>query len=188
MGKKLRNVVLAGLLLGSGLVISLAGISFMKTASGYAVVESAIEQSADICSPLYARLTGYGEAKAEAVWQVIADTPGGPEAERAFLQWDLLFPLLYGGVLAIIMLVMIRTVGAGRHRAALLAPVALAVIADWTENLIHLRQFARFLAGDGISGWAIGLASAATSVKFLMILASLALIVWLALCFRTKAK
>ena len=180
-----HNFGLAVLALCFWAAIFAGGVYLMTTASGHRGVDTALRQAGK--EALNMRLRPYGADEAKAVWQVIADTPGGMQAERASLRLDLVFPLLYGGALAFLMLVMLFTVGAGGYSAAFLAPVLLAVIADWTENAIHLRQLARFeTAPADVSAFMIRIASTATSAKLILVWLSLALILVLPFIFRAR--
>jgi hypothetical protein len=53
-----------------------------------------------------------------------------------------------------------------------MAPVAITVLADWTENLVQLAQLGRYCSAQPLqAGW-IRVASAATSLKLSFFTAS----------------
>jgi hypothetical protein len=111
------------------------------------------------------RIGGYDAAAFDRYWNAL---DGEARArERYFLQLDLVFPLLYGAGLAAALFLAREALGRPLHLAWLLAPVALTVAADWTENLVHLDQARRHVEEGGAGlhpGW-IQAASAATMVK-----------------------
>jgi hypothetical protein len=114
----------------------------------------------------------YDKAEVETFWRAFADV----RRELVFLRLDLVFPLLYGGTLAASLWIARARLGLGLSPLWLLAPVALTVLADWTENLVQLGQLPRFLDGSGVQeGW-IRLASAATATKLTLFYGS-----WIAL-------
>jgi hypothetical protein len=87
--------------------------------------------------------------------------------ERYFLELDLAFPFLYGGALAMSLLMAWASLGRPFSPAWLMAPIVVTVVADWTENLVQLAQLNRFQANGAAglqAGW-IGTASIATLLK-----------------------
>lgn len=144
-----------------------------------------------LCSPgkrqhLNLRLCGYGVTDAAQQWGGNPDAAARHRehaAERRFLQYDLLFPLFYGGALCIALWLAWSDLGRPFAPAWLLGPVLLGVVADWVENLVHLDQLGRYTregAGALSRGW-IQLASWATSLKLVLIGVAFLLLAALAL-------
>ena len=136
-------------------------------------------QTADPAStPLNFRISGYDKAGVRSYWTWLGSD--GRIAERRFLLVDLAFPVAYGaGLLAGLFL---AWAGAGRPFGMgwLVAPVVITVLADWTENLVHLAQLSRFVAGNPLQAAWIKVASVATSTKMLFFIVATVLI--LVLC------
>lgn len=92
-------------------------------------------------------------------------------AEEQFLQFDLGFPLVYGGALLAALLLAWNALGRPFRRAWVIAPVLTLMVADWIENSIHLWQISRWeAAGEAAmsSAW-IEISSAATVLKIAFI-------------------
>ena len=118
--------------------------------------------------PLDQRL-GYDAGAVDRYWGAI---DGALPAEQHFLEVDLVFPFLYGGALAASLLLAWSTLGRPFSPAWIMAPVALTVLADWTENLVQLAQLRRYCSAQPLqAGW-IRVASAATSLKLSFFTAS----------------
>jgi hypothetical protein len=96
----------------------------------------------------------------------------GPDllpVEQRFLKGDLLFPLVYGGALLASLVILWNAMGRPFHAGWLVLPVGLTIAADWTENVIQLRQIDRFakLGEAGLQPVWIQVASFATAAKFI---------------------
>src|SRR6266705_6263380 len=121
-------------------------------------------QTADPASvPLNFRVTGYDAQTASEYWAWLG--AAGRQAERRFLLTDLAFPLAYGA--SLVAGLFIAWNGAGRpiSKGAIIAPVAITILTDWTENIVHLSQLGHFEAGLPVDpGWML-VASIATSTK-----------------------
>ena len=110
---------------------------------------------------------GYDVGEVTRHWGALDDAAFG--AEQRFLELDLVFPFLYGAALATSLLIGWATLGRPFHPAWLLAPVAVTMLADWTENLVQLGQLQHYREGGGAAlqaGW-IPVASTATILKLL---------------------
>ncbi len=122
---------------------------------------------AKVGEPLQQKLRGYDVAYVGSYWGGLKEARA---SERMLLVVDLAFPLLYGGAFAMVVLFAWSTLGL--HPAwlpGLLAPVLIAVAADWTENLVLLGQLGRFeIAGSLSASW-IRVASTATSLKLVFV-------------------
>ena len=104
----------------------------------------------------------YGKREVVEYWRAFQDL--GPE--KRFLELDLAFPLLYIGALAVSMIMAWRA-NHPFHLAWIVIPLAVTLLADWTENLVHLDQLKRFRAGGpaALDSGRIRIASTATALK-----------------------
>src|SRR5919109_1438067 len=131
---------------------------------------------------LNTRLQGYDTTDVAQLWGVLDRR--ALDSERRFLQLDLLFPLFYGGAFLVALWRVWRDLGKAFSPVWLIAPVALTVLADWTENLIQLAQLRLYLekGNEGLqAGW-IQIASAATIAKLVFFVGTLVLLICLAIC------
>ncbi len=113
--------------------------------------------------PLNFRMTGYDAGAAQAYWTWLGDA--GRAAEQRFLEADLVFPFFYGGALLFSLLFAWAGLGRPFDATWLVAPVVITLVADWVENLVHLRQLGHFVRGELVQpGW-MQIASMATSGK-----------------------
>jgi hypothetical protein len=119
--------------------------------------------------PLFSRLGGYDRAAVEDYWGGLEKVGGRKtlDAERRFLELDLIFPFLYGGALAASLLLGWAALGRPFNPGWIIAPVTIGVLADWTENLIQLQQLGRFMAAGGaaLADGCIRIASVGTTLK-----------------------
>lgn len=125
------------------------------------------------------RWEGYDREAFRTYWNALNAKARGIEEE--FLEWDLVFPFLYGGALAASMLMAWAALGRPVHPAWVLLPVLALVAADWTENLVQMGQIRRWNAGGDAAlqaGW-IAVASAATRLKWAFTLISAAALIYL---------
>jgi hypothetical protein len=116
--------------------------------------------------PLNQRLT-YDKEAFRTYWSALDGA--ARQAEQRFLELDLVFPFLYGGALAASLLLAWAALGRPFNPAWLLAPVAITLLADWTENLVQFDQVHRYLAGGETAlqaDW-VRIASIATTLKLL---------------------
>jgi hypothetical protein len=115
--------------------------------------------------PLNRRWYGYDVQAVNRYWGAFDDT--AHRSEKCFLKLDLAFPLCYGSAFLTSLLLAWGILGKPFPRAWFIAPVAITVVADWTENLIQLRQLQGFF-DHGVNGlqqtW-IQVASMATVIK-----------------------
>jgi len=112
------------------------------------------------------RIQGYDLAAIKAYWGALKLKPGALDAERRTLEMDLVFPFVYGAGFAVSLLLAWAALGRPFHPVWIMAPLFIAVVADWIENLIQLRQVRLFAPREGVlePGW-VQIASVATSVK-----------------------
>ncbi|WP_305047025.1 hypothetical protein [Geoalkalibacter sp.] len=129
--------------------------------------------------PLNFRLGGYDLADAEAYWAWLGVE--GQGAELRFLEIDLMFPLVYGGALLVSQLLIWAWLGRPFSPVWLLAPLAVTVVCDWTENLVHWHQLRRAMQDAPAQAAWVQVASLATTAKILCFTLSAVLLVALAL-------
>lgn len=130
------------------------------------VTRSLAKAEPDDRKPLYERLT-YDVNAVKRYWGAMDDD--ALHSERRFLQLDLIFPFLYGSALAFSMFMAWDAFGRRFSPAWILTPVAIAMLSDWAENLLQLRQLNNYLASGKTliqPGW-IRVASIATLLKLL---------------------
>jgi hypothetical protein len=158
-----RSITRAILALVLPALIFVGGASLMGRASGR---DDALRASnPPNPKPLNIRLNGYTRDDVKAFWKALG--PGGRIIEEKFLQWDLFFPVVYGGALAASTLWLLAMIGERRMGRWALLPVAVTVLADWVENTVQLQQLGRYGSGVELQVEAIRLASTATIVKLL---------------------
>lgn len=132
-----------------------------------AVFERLACEGHKIPRPLNMRYLGYGPESARTYWSALKEE--GRRAERTFLRLDVLFPFFYGGALATSLWWGLLTLKGPFPWVWIATPLAIALIADWVENLIQLNQLGRYRdvpEGDGNlqRAW-IRAASCATVIK-----------------------
>lgn len=106
----------------------------------------------------------------------------GRLAEQRFLKEDLIFPMMYGGALALSLGWLLSLSGLSWHPWLVVLPVLIAMGGDWVENSIQLRQLQRYIdAGRaGLDARAILSSSIATDLKLSGIVIADALLLALA--------
>lgn len=125
------------------------------------------------------RRFGYDVSAVRDYWGALGES--GRRAERRFLELDLAFPVLYGGALAASLLMARSSLKDPLPGALILAPVAVTLLADWTENVIHLNQLRRYVvSGQGAlqESW-IRVASTATALKLSFLTVSWLILLYL---------
>lgn len=134
--------------------------------------------------PLFRRWRGYDREAVHRNWAPLHRGEPAREpartaarvAERTFYELDLVYPFVYGGGLAAGLLLCWATLGRPFDPLWLLAPVVLALLADWTENTATLRLLADYdadLGGASLAAATVRLASWATQAKLALLVASL---------------
>ncbi len=108
------------------------------TNAGADAIPQLTNENQDIPKPRNHRWYGYGTDAASAYWCWL--TPGGRQAQGQFLTLELLFPFLYGGVLAVSLWWVWMALECPFHPAWILVPLALITLADWLENLVQAAQ------------------------------------------------
>jgi hypothetical protein len=167
----LKVLFLLGMPLASFLIVG----AWMMHATG----RDQFRSRAPAAVPLNFRLAGYDAKDAGAYWNWLG--PDGRLAEQRFLEADMAFPFLYGGTLLASLLLAWAWLGRPINVAWLVAPVAITVIADWIENLVHWQQLKQFMQQAPVdAGW-IQVATLATSVKLVLFCVPVLMLVALAL-------
>jgi hypothetical protein len=153
------------IVLPAAVLLAGAWIMAMMCARNYVIQRVAQLPDPKDRKPLNQRLRGYDADAVERYWS--AFDAKARRSEQCFLALDLVFPLLYGSALFISLFMAWTTLGRPIHPIWITAPVAITVLADWTENLVHIGQLRRYTDGSAAalhSGW-IRVASAATVLK-----------------------
>ncbi|WHZ23955.1 MAG: hypothetical protein OJF47_003067 [Nitrospira sp.] len=175
------NAVIA---LGFPIAVLLGGGPVLNRISGRASTIKRLTQAGHtVPKPLNMRWLGYGPAAVRIYWRALQKP--GRLTERTFLRLDLLFPFLYGGALSASLWWVWVTLNNPFPLVWLTAPLAIALAADWTENLVQLNQLGRFQdgsEGDGnLQGAWIRVSSCATIIKLWLmssLYVALGLLVW----------
>jgi hypothetical protein len=115
--------------------------------------------------PLGERWYGYNERDVKEYLDALGE--GGRVTETRYLALDLLFPFLYGGSLAASLIWLWTMNGRAFSPVFTITPVAVAMISDWTENVLQLHELSKYAKHTpaGLSSVCIGFASAATITK-----------------------
>jgi hypothetical protein len=173
--QSLRSIGLPILVLAGGAVI-------MSILSGHDYVSRQLRENADPKdrTPLNMRFLGYDADAVARHWSVFDERAF--QSERRFLQLDLAFPIFYGAALAVALWQAWSAAGASFSSVWIVLLVAVTMIADWSENLIHLSQLRLYMESGNTGlqpGW-VQIASVATTVKLLFFTGALVLIIILA--------
>lgn len=175
-------ILKAVLIVALPVAVFMGGSTLMARLSGRETVKQQLREKAEPrdAKPLNLRTAGYDAGAAGRHWGALDAHARG--IERRFMEMDLVFPLVYGAAFTAALLLAWGALGRPFHPAWLLAPVAVTLAADWTENLVQLGQLHRFgeSGAAGLQPGRIQLASAATRVKLLFFVGSAALVAALA--------
>jgi hypothetical protein len=165
-----RSVAMAALSLVIPALLFFGGVAGMAAASDQEHVKRRLADAAPPVDrkPLNMRVTGYDAAAVRRHWGAL--DPRALAAVRGLLKLDLIFPLVYGAGLAVGLLLAWSSLERPFSRAWLVLPVAITMVADWTENVVQLHQLARFQASAAhpLHAGMIRIASVATVVKLLL--------------------
>jgi hypothetical protein len=154
-------VLTALLMVAVPVALFAAGGVFMMRATGRARFRQRRREPAS--RPLNFRIRGYNATAAADYWRWLGAE--GLAAEIRFLRADMLFPLWYGATMLGALAAGWQALGRPFPGGLLFALVAITVLADWVENVVHLRQIRVFQAGrPPHAGW-IRIASVATALK-----------------------
>ncbi|MBA2487120.1 MAG: hypothetical protein H0V35_13710 [Nitrospira sp.] len=139
-------ILIALLAIGFPAAVLLGGSRILSQASGRAAVNQLTPGEQKAPRPLNLRWFGYGTETAKGYWSWLKCA--GRQAEKRFLLLDLVFPLFHGGALATSLWWVWATFGRPFHPAWIVAPLAMILTADWTENLIHLAQLRHYVSSN----------------------------------------
>jgi hypothetical protein len=118
--------------------------------------------------PLNQRWQGYNAEAIAQYWGGLdhsAKETTGKEAERRFLRFDLVFPLIFGGVLVVSIFWSANRTGPPFSPLGPILLVVVGTIADWTENLTQLRLLGDFINQSPIDPGLARVASIGTIMK-----------------------
>ena len=175
------------------MVVFLAGAGVMIGASGHLQVSRQLNLLPGQMDrePLNQRLSGYDLETVRRQWSIFTPEASGElrakelrRSEKLILQFDLVFPLIYGASFLFSYGLIWTRVGRTRAARWMILPVAVTVVADWTENVTHLHQLQRHAAGgaEALQREWMQVASLATTLKLTCFavsgLAGLMLIGW----------
>ena len=96
--------------------------------------------------PLNFRYKGYNQTDAEHYWTWLGNA--GRVAEQRFLTADLFFPFVYRGTMLTRLLLAWVWLERPFNSMCVMIPVAVTVLADWTENFVQLRELGHFVPGE----------------------------------------
>jgi len=183
------DLVKAILLLTFPAIVFVGGAYIMSNLSGR---ERVIRHLRDRLNPkdakpLNQRLAGYDVEGVSRHWGAL-DT-NARTIEQRFLEMDVVFPFLYGAALASALLFAWGALGRPFHPMWLLTPIAITIVADWIENLVHMKQlkvYAESGKGGLEAGW-IQIASTATIMKLVCFFSTSLLLLYLTAWMMVRA-
>ena len=133
-------------------------------------------------TPLFLRWK-YKESDVKDYWGALKKiNTNALENEKRFLKLDLFFPFFYGGAFVISLTALWLMLDKPIALIWLITPAVVAMVADWTENLIQLRQIQLFIDGASLQADRIQISSIATAFKILFIVLSMLLLSGLSFC------
>lgn len=158
-------------------VVSLAGAWVLTKASSRDLPKVRPQEPAGTeLEPLNRRWLGYDRLDVQEYWGAL-EKKGALAAEQRFLELDLIYPFVYGAAFLASLLLAWAMLDRRFHPALVVLPVAVSVLADWTENLVLLGQLRSFRQhAAAIDSWSIQIASAATIVKLVSLAGSFLLL------------
>ena len=132
------------------LVVLVGGAAMMSILSGHRYVNQLLREKADHIDrkPLNMRVLGYDTTAVARHWDVLDER--ALQSERRFLELDLIFPTFYGAALAFALWLAWAAAGTTFSPVWIIVLVAITMIADWTENLIHLSQLQLYMQSGRI--------------------------------------
>lgn len=154
------------IVLGFPVEVRLGGGRILSDTSGCdAAMAQPTYRAQETSQPLNLRSCGYGTEVVKKFWSWLKSA--GRREEVKFLTLDLLFPFLYEGALAVSLWWIWVMVGCAFHPAWIVAPLAMILTTDWTENLIQLAQLRQYVASNEgrIQSFWIQASSCATIIK-----------------------
>jgi len=177
------NLILKAILIFALPVVIILWTGYlMVQLSGGEQVSKLHDKSGREIPGLGTRRTGYDLDAIDQRWTALG---ANLKYERLGLELDLVYPFIYGGALAAALLLTWAQLGRTFSPFFLIAPVALTMIADWTENSIQLGQLKLFEVSHraGLQSTWIRVASFATMTKVWLLIGSslllIGLLVWM---------
>lgn len=157
----MRSLLTALFILLLPVVVFVGGAVLMEIVSGRAAIKE------PEIGRLGLRFTGYGTKHITTYWeQMKANGDTNLQAERRFLQLDLLFAPLYCSAIAFSLYLAWMKFGDQFSLWWLILPIAIALLADWTENYFQLDLVANYIAADSsVDDNYVRVASTATIAK-----------------------
>ncbi len=151
------------------LIVFLGGAWLMSALSNREdAVLQPIEKSALLDyekTPLNQRF-GYDLNAVASYWGALDSV--GLNAERIFLELDLVFPFFYGAALVISLILAWAMLQRPFNPSWIIAPVCIAAMADWSENLLQLYQLNLYQHDrSALQANLLRIASAATCTKLI---------------------
>jgi len=166
-------------LVGMPIVISITVGYLMMHITGRG--EPKFRQTGDPSSiPLHSRYKGYSQKEAENYW-IWLRARDAIDTEKRFLKADLLYPFFYTGSMIASLFLAWVWLDRPFNSLVFLIPVAIMVLADWTENLMQLRELHHFVRGESLNPTSIQTASIATITKCVFLVISFLMILGLAI-------
>lgn len=164
-------------------LVFLGGVLIMVKISGHGYVTQQLRQKAtpDNRRELNMRFRGYDTAAVDRHWGALDNH--ALKIEQHFLKLDLLFPFFYGAAFIVALLHEWALLGKTFSPVWLIGLAALTMIADWTENLVHLNQLRLYMESGkaGLEPRWIQVASIATIVKLFFFSGMLLLLIYLSI-------
>lgn len=157
------------------LVTIVAGKLMVEVSGRDRIVQSITDKGGTVPKALQRRFFGYDPSEANAYFDALGSA--GRWADIRLLQFDLLFPLLYGTALAFSIVTLRSALDIRASLAWFLIPVIAAIVADWIETAILLQQMKNFDLTGTLDEGQIKLASIATITKSVSITLSAVLII-----------
>jgi hypothetical protein len=143
------------------ILISMAAIYLMEYISGRAPFPKTGDPDA---IPLNLRWRGYSEQAATDYWTWLRNNDE-LIAERRFLVTDLFFPFFYAGTMLTSVMLAWNWLNHSFDPKWVVICIAILVLADWTENLVHLHQLGYFVRNESLHAAWVQVASSATIIK-----------------------
>ena len=143
------------------ILISMAAIYLMKNISGREPFPKTDDPDA---TPLNLRWRGYSEKEALDYWTWLRNNDA-LVAEQRFLVVDLFFPFFYAGTMLTSVMLAWNWLNHSFDLKWVVIFIAIVVLADWTENLVHLHQLGQFVRNEPMQAVWVQVASGATTIK-----------------------
>lgn len=132
---------------GFPLDVQLGGEQLLPHASGHAAVINPLSAKTQaLLKALNPRWLGSGLDAAKRCWPWLNEATR--QATEKFPARSVLFPVVYGGALAVNLWWVWETLGHPFYPAWIVAPLAMILTADWTEHLLQLAQLSHSVSSN----------------------------------------